>query len=65
MGPNELPTDDDRIREIAAILAAGVLRLRSRAALPGAPQAVPQILPESAPNGLELCDESGLSVHTG
>jgi hypothetical protein len=32
---NEEPTDAaDRLREISAILAAGILRLRARAALP-------------------------------
>jgi hypothetical protein len=65
MGPNALPSNDDRIREIAAILAAGVVRLRCRAALPGPCPAGPQILPETTPNCLELSDDPRLSVHTG
>jgi hypothetical protein len=65
MGPSDLPTDDARIREIAVILAAGMLRLRARAALPGDPHVVPQIPRDSPPNGLEVPDETSLSVHTG
>jgi hypothetical protein len=59
-------TDDQRFREIARILAGGVLRLRARVALPPAvPPPVPQILPESGPNCLEVPPETVLSVHTG
>jgi hypothetical protein len=59
-------TDDQRFREIARILAGGVLRLRARAALPPAVQlAAQKILPESGPNGLEDPPETVLSVHTG
>jgi hypothetical protein len=60
-------TDDQRLREIARILAGGVLRLRARLALPPAPVQLPcpQILPESGPNCLEVPPETVLSVHTG
>jgi hypothetical protein len=60
-------TDDQRLREIVRILAAGVLRLRARAALPpaAAQLAGPQIVPESEPNCLEVPSETVLSVHTG
>jgi hypothetical protein len=65
MGPNELRNDDDRVGEIAAILASGLLRLWARAALPGGPHAPPQIPRDSSPNGLEVPGETRLSVHTG
>jgi hypothetical protein len=57
----------DRFSAIARILAAGVLRLRARAALPPACAQLPgsQILPESGPNCLEVPSETVLSVHTG
>jgi hypothetical protein len=59
-------TENDRLREIARILAAGVLRLRARVALPPAvPPPAPQILPETGPNCLEVPPETVLSVHTG
>jgi hypothetical protein len=60
-------TDDERLREVARILAAGVLRLHARAALPPAPAQLPgtQILLESSPNCLEVPSETRLSVHTG
>jgi hypothetical protein len=58
--------EDDRLREIARILAGGVLRLRARVALPPAVQLpAPQILLESGPNCLEVPPETVLSVHTG
>ena len=46
--PSALPPAEQRRREIAAILAAGILRLRARAALPAAPG--PQKEDENAPN---------------
>jgi hypothetical protein len=60
-------TDDQRLREVARILATGVLRLRARAALPPALAPLPgaQILPESGPNSLEVPPKTVLSVHTG
>ena len=54
---------DDRLREVASILAAGVLRLRQRAALPtNETQETPAGMPAT---GLEVSDETVLSVHTG
>lgn len=56
-------TPDEQLREVATILAAGVLRLRQRAALPtGDTQKKP---PNSPAAGLEVPDETVLSVHTG
>jgi hypothetical protein len=63
---NLLP-EDQRCREIADILAAGILRLRSRAALPTAvtASAAPEKPADSSPNGLEVPDKTRLSGHTG
>jgi hypothetical protein len=58
-----MATDDKRLREIAALLAASILRLRCRAAL-----AAPAITtgsenpPDSSLNHLELTRETRLSV---
>lgn len=54
---------DERLREMASILAAGVLRLRQRAALPAEndlekPARIP-------PDGLEVPAETRLSVRVG
>jgi hypothetical protein len=70
MRPHDDPatmTADERLREVAAILAAGILRLRSRAALPTDPGQVfgPKNLPESGQDCLEVCGETVLSVHRG
>ena len=54
---------DERLREAAAILAAGVLRLRQRAALP--PETTLENLAELPAAGLEVPAETVLSVHTG
>lgn len=54
---------DERLREVAAILAAGVLRLRQRAALP--PEKAPEKPAELPAAGLEVPEETVLSVHTG
>ena len=51
---------DERFREIAAILAAAVVRLHERAALPPATN-----LTDLPPQGLEVPGETVLSVHTG
>jgi hypothetical protein len=63
----DLTTDTDRLREIADLLAAGVLRLRCRAALSSqqASTPAPENLPENSLNGLELSRETRLSVHPG
>jgi hypothetical protein len=60
-------TADERLREVAAILAAGLFRLRARSALPTNPGQVPgpENLPETGPDCLEVPAETVLSVHTG
>jgi hypothetical protein len=60
-------TAGERLREVAAILAAGLLRLRARSALPTDPGQVPgpENLPETGPDCLEVPSETVLSVHTG
>jgi hypothetical protein len=58
-----LLSPDERLREVASILAAGVLRLRQRAALL-ADDAQTKSAKSSAA-GLEVPDETVLSVHTG
>ena len=49
---DEAITDEQRLDDIASILAQGVLRLRSRQLLPT------DIAPESAESGLALCSTS-------
>lgn len=52
-------TPEQRVEEVAAILAAGVLRLRARAALP--PPAAPSEIPsDSGRNGLDDAPETRL-----
>ncbi len=60
-------TDADRLREIADLLAAGILRLRCRAALLSQKATAPHAEnpPENSLNGLELSRETRLSVHPG
>jgi hypothetical protein len=60
-------TDADRLRGIADLLAAGILRLRCRAALhsPPAIPPGPEIPPKNSLNDLELSRETRLSGHTG
>jgi hypothetical protein len=70
MRPHDDParmTADERLREVAAILAAGLLRLRSRAALPIDPGQVPspENPPETGQDRLEVRPETVLSVHAG
>ena len=57
-------TPDERFSEVAAILAAGVLRLHARAALSGDNPARRKS-PNSGPAGLEVSEETVLSVHCG
>ena len=58
-----LLSPDERLREVASILAAGVLRLRQRTALPTFDaKKKPVELPAA---GLEVPDQTVLSVHTG
>lgn len=55
---------DERFREIAAILAAGVRRLRDRAAL-HVDQSNPKNPSEASKTPLEVSPETVLSVHDG
>ena len=63
----EAGAPDIRLGELAAILAAGVLRLQSSAVLSAgsADPAAPKITAESGENCLELPGETVLSGHTG
>ena len=51
-------TPDERFAKVAGILAGGVLRLHTRGALP-------EHTTESGSPGLEVPDETVLSVHSG
>lgn len=64
---DSLLTPDERRSEVASILAAGILRLSARAALPGdAPEVpAPENPAQSASSCLEVSDETVLSVHPG
>ena len=53
-------TPEDRFREVAALLAASLLRLHARPA-----GANPQKSSNSSPNCLEFSGEAVLSGHTG
>jgi hypothetical protein len=53
---------DQRLREVAEILAGAVIRLRLRAALPDSIQNAGKTL-DSPPNCLEVPSETRLSVH--
>jgi hypothetical protein len=61
------PTPDERIHELASILAAGILRLYERAALPtrNAEVASPEDLEGTADPWLEVPGRTRLSVHVG
>ncbi len=58
---------DERLREVAGILAAGIVRLRVRAALPGAngDGVGREKTLENKPNWLEVPTEVRLTVHRG
>jgi hypothetical protein len=58
-----LMTPDERRREVAAILAAGLRRLRDRSALASVPAS--ENLSETAEKPLEAVPENPLSVHVG
>jgi hypothetical protein len=60
-------TPQDRFREIAALLAVGVLRLRSRAATSADPDehSAPENPQKTGDSCLELSAQTVLSVHTG
>lgn len=55
-------TPDERLSEVASILAAGVLRLHARPAIPG-DDLGRGISPDSGPAGLEGSKETVLSVY--
>lgn len=57
-------TPDERLSEVAAILAGGFLRLHVRAALSGGNPA-PENPPNSDRAGLEVSEETVLTVHSG
>lgn len=61
------PTPDERFDELASILAAGVLRLHQRAALPtrDADVALPEEVEGTADPWLEVPAGTRLSVHVG
>jgi hypothetical protein len=63
-GHLDTQSPDQRLREVAGILAGAVVRLRLRAALPGG-DAGAEKPPESVSNCLEVPSESMLSVHPG
>ena len=58
-------SEDDRRRELAAILAGGLLRLRLMFSEASPPALAPKNLAESSRNCLELSGDPRLSVHTG
>lgn len=57
-------TPEQRLSELAAILAAGVLRLRSRAAMPDIESGA-EISTDSGPTCLDVRQETVLSVLAG
>jgi hypothetical protein len=67
MRPIDAPsslTPDERFSEIVAILAGGVLRLHAWAALSGTNPATRES-PDFSHEGLEVSEETVLSVHCG
>ena len=62
--PAQLSPADQR-RELAAVLAAGLLRLRRPAAGAEPPVHGPQKLPESTPNELATAAEQSVTGHAG
>lgn len=63
----DLLAPHERLREVAAILAAGLLRLRDRAAIGGerGEHPAPKKVEETGDSCLEVSDETVLSVDTG
>ena len=57
-------TLNERLSEVAAILAGGVLRLHAGAALSG-DHSAPEKSPDSGPAGREVSEETVLSGHCG
>jgi hypothetical protein len=62
-----IQTPDERLAEVASILAAGVLRLHMSAAIPADAEQhlAPKNLRKSGSPGLEVPGETVLSVHNG
>lgn len=59
-------TPDERRREVVAILASGLCRMRDRHALESSPvQTIPEITSDAAETPLEAASENPLSVHVG
>ena len=60
-------TPEERVAEVAAILAEGVLRLRRRAAVPAIPGDVSEVenCPESGQNGLDRVARTRPHGHRG
>ncbi|QEL20462.1 hypothetical protein [Limnoglobus roseus] len=56
---------DDRFRELAAILARGLIRLRDKVALTPRHTSAPQILPKSSDSSVAVHPDTWLTVHTG
>ena len=71
MRPTENPsflTPDDRLSEVAGILAIGMLRLHTRSALPEngpEPGQIPEITADFGPSYLDVSGKTVLSVHNG
>ena len=57
-------TPDERRSEVAALLAAGILRLHGRTAHPGT-DGLPENPPHSPTSCLDVSAETALSVHRG
>jgi hypothetical protein len=64
IGDPSILTPDERLSEVASILATGVLLLRARVAVQGDLPA-PECPPDSRPTCLEVSGETVLSVQTG
>ena len=63
MRPSSIELDaHERVRDIAAILASGLIRLQHRHALPLPPRENP---PSSSADCLDVGRDPRLSVHTG
>jgi|GEM_PF-1773061 len=60
---SERYSPDERLAEMAAVLATGLLRLNQRAGLPA--KESPENPPRKPPEGLELSDRPRLSVCQG
>lgn len=56
-------SSEDRLREVASLLASGIMRLQRREALPG--KEVSKSVPELSADGLEVPAETRLSVRVG